>query len=279
MILQNKYCIFDFETASLDNNYNQPVSLGAVMVDGRKLSICENGIFYSGINIIPDEEVEIYGLSKVEQKALQVNKLSLEEISKYPPLKKVWGDFTNWINYHNPKKDQWEAPIPCGHNVEYDLKIANRIKFGHHNSNIVLKNKLLTNTKIKQSSDEELAKAYREIVQLKEPWKFGPSTLFHPIYKLDTQQLSIAFFENQKEPHRYNLPLLKEYFGFTNDGAHHALDDALYTAEMIVRYLRLLRAVVQDIEFDTEGQSCLRIEEYIKNNKKEDDGTTELCPF
>ena len=50
MISHNKYVVIDFETTALDPSKNQPVSMAAVMIDGRKLTLCDQGTFYSTIN-------------------------------------------------------------------------------------------------------------------------------------------------------------------------------------------------------------------------------------
>lgn len=276
MILHNKYCILDFETTGADPNYAQPVSIGATMLDGRRLTICENGTFYSLVNIVPDEDVDNFNLRPLEQKALDVNKLTLEQVRAAPPLKKVWGDFCDWVKYHNPKNDQWDAPLLCAYNLDYDKTIAKRIQHGHLNGQIVLADKLLGKTKISKSSDEELATAYKSIKQYKEPWKFGPNTLFHPSYNLDIMQITIALFENLKEPHKYNFDLVKEFLGFSNVNSHNALVDSLYGAEVLARYLRLFREISNDIDFNTNNESILNIFNYIK---EEQDNYAEECPF
>lgn len=275
MINGSKFVIVDFETNALDNNYNQPVSIGAVMIDARKLTICEQGTFYSLIKIIPDEEVEKYNLCKTEQKALEVNKLNLKDIMCAPPLKKVWGDFTSWMKFHTIKKDQWEAPIFCGHNKDYDKRIVDRVKDGHLNGQTVLSNKLLAKTKTAKASNEDLAKEYKSLTPYVEPWKFGPDWLFHPSISLDTMQLSFTLFENCKEPHRMSLSSIKSFLGFKDTGAHNALVDCLYSAEILVRYLKLMRNVYRDTNFDTGGVSVLEIESILAEKQKKD----EECPF
>lgn len=263
MIIHNNYCIVDFETQSKDPNFNQPISIGAVMIDGRKLTICDRGTFYSTINFIRDDEVALYNLAPLEQQALDINKLSADELTKSPPLKKVWGDFINWVNYFNPSKDPWEGPIMCGHNVDYDKTIMRRIMSGHLKG-ITLPSKLIPKTKIKGKNDSELAQAYKELVPYKEPWKFGPNHLFHPVYTLDTMSLSIALFENHKSPHTYSLDSLRSFFGLSHQSAHNALIDVLNSAEILVRYLRLFREVCQQTDFSENTTSILEIEKYIR---------------
>lgn len=259
----------DFETASLDPSMNQPVSMAAVMIDGRKLSLCNQGIFYSMINIIPDEEVQAYGLNMVEKKALDVNKLTLEEISKSPPLKTVWNNFENWVKFHMPKKDVWEAPIFCGHNCPYDFQIANRVHYGHLGGKIILPEKLINKTNIKKKSEKELAEAYRALTPLKEPWKFGSCAIWHPAITIDTKDLAFTLFENCREPAGLSLTALRSYFGFKEGEAHNALTDTLFSAEILVRYLRLMRKVHLDTDFNVEGETVLPIAQILEDNKHE----------
>lgn len=275
MINTSKFIIVDFETNALDNNYNQPVSIGAVMLDARKLTICEQGTFYSLIKIIPDNEVEKYNLCKTEQKALDVNKLNLKDIMAAPPLKKVWGDFTDWVKFHTIKKDQWEAPIFCGHNKDYDRRICDRIKDGHLNGKIVLPNKLLAKTKAAKATNEDLAKEYKSLTPYSEPWGFGPDWLFHPSISLDTMQLSFTLFENCKEPARMGLSPIKTFLGFKDIGAHNALVDCLYSAEILARYIRLMRSVYRDTNFETDGISILGVEQILAERAQK----AEECPF
>lgn len=275
MINSSKFLIVDFETSALDPAYNQPVSIGAVMIDPRKLTICDQGTFYSLIKIIPDEEVDKYGLCKLEQKALDVNNLKLEDIMAAPPLKKVWDDFTNWVKFHSPKKDNWENPIFCGHNIAYDKQICDRIINGHLHGNVTLPNKLITKTKVSKMKDDELGQEYRKLAPLIEPWALGPATLFHPALSLDTMSLAFSIFENCRDPQRMSLTSIKTFLGFEDAGAHNALVDCLYSAEILVRYLRLMRSVYRDTDFMTNGESVLEVQQIISEKEK----ARKECPF
>lgn len=275
MINTSKFVIVDFETNALDPKHNQPVSIGAVMIDARKLTICDQGTFYSLIKIIPDNEVEKYNLIKTEEKALEVNKLTIEEIMAAPPLKKVWGDFSNWVKFHTSKKDQWDAPIFCGHNKEYDRTIVNRIMNGHLDNQIVLPEKLINKTKIKKTKVEDLAEAYKNLMPYSEPWKYGPDWLFHPATSLDTKQLSFTLFENCREPNGMSLSSIKSFLGFDDGGAHNALVDCLYSAEILVRYLKLMRNIYRDTDFNTDGESLLSIKSFLPKAAQK----AEECPF
>lgn len=257
MIVHNKYIVLDFETTSLDPKYNQPVSIGAIMIDGRKLQICENGHFYSLINIIDDENVSKYNLSKLDKKALEVNKISLEDIEGAPPLRQVWSNFVNWVHYHSPSSDEWNAPILCGHNLNYDKTILDRIRYGHLDNKIILPSKLVSKSKLKGLPNDEIAALYRELCPYSEPYKFGPNKLFHPAYTIDTAQITLCLFENFKEPHKINLSVIKNYFNYDSKHAHNALVDSFYASEILVRYLKLFRSVLQDVQFNCDGNTAL----------------------
>lgn len=269
MISHNNYCIIDFETDSLDPEYNQPVSIGAVMIDGRKLTPCANGTFYSLISRIKDDEVEDYNLNKLEQKALEKNRLKIEDIDKAPPLKKVWADFINWFNFHNPSKDAWEAAILCGHNHNYDRTIINRIQHGHLKG-VQISEKILGTTKLKKASNEELADLYRNIKQYKEPWKFGPDKFCYPSMSIDTYPLVHCLFENARDPNYLNLDAIKDYLGLkTEHVTHNALVDSVWAAEILVRYLNLLRKVHRDTNFSTGNKTLLPVADLINSHFKD----------
>lgn len=258
----NKYCVVDFETNGLGDG-KQPVSIGAVMIDPRRLEICDNGTFYSLISLIEDDEVEKYGLDKTDPKALQINKLSMEDIRKAPPLKKVWKDFHQWVNFHNPPKTKWDAPIFTGYNVPFDLQIVNRIMDGHLRSMPTLKEKLISKKEQKEKTPEELAKLYKNIELLKECWGCGPDWLFHPAKTIDVMQITHLLFESFREPHKNSLDMVKGYLGFNDKGAHNALVDCLWTAEIFIRYLKIQRQISGDTDFCTGGTTILPIGDYV----------------
>lgn len=267
MISHNKICVIDFETDSLSPESNQPISIGAVMLDGRRLTVCDGGVFYSLINRIPDEEVDDYGLNKLEKTALEKNNIKIEEVLSAPSLEKVWTDFINWFMYFCPKTDAWSLPIGAGHNHKYDKTIIDRIQFGHNRGKQVLKEKLLPKTKLSKMTKEELLAYTKSIAVIKEPWKFGPEKLFHPAITLDTYPISFSWFENSREPARLSLDNLKLFFKFADDEgvlSHNALVDTLWSAEILVRYLSLQRKIYHDINFLTNGETVLPISNIIK---------------
>lgn len=274
MIIHNKICVLDFETDSLSPESNQPISIGAVMLDGRRLTVCEGGTFYSLINRIPDERVHEYGLNTLEKTALEKNKIKIEDINKAPSLEKVWADFINWFMYFCPKTDAWSLPIAAGHNHKYDKTILDRIMFGHHKGKIVLPEKLLPKTKLSKMSEQERLEYYATIKPLKEPWGFGPQKLFHPSITLDTLPISFTWLDNTREPTSLSLDNLKMYFGFKDESgvySHNALVDSLWSAEILVRYISLQRKLYHEVNFNTDGKTVLPISKMVgvSNNSEE----------
>lgn len=241
----NKLIFLDFETTGTEKA--QPVSIGATIMDPRKYIPCEQGTFYSVINIIPDNEVEMYGLNPIDPKAMRVHGISMEEIQSAPPLKKVWADFVNWIKYHNPSGNKWDAPILCIQNYEFDFRISQSIQYGLHNGKRSLVNKPPTKKQAETMTGLEL---YNSLQWLKEPWGFGPTgSLFHPVIKIDVIQTLFEWFESARYPERFSQTAIKEYLGMPIDDAHHALRDAEDTAELFGRFIHLNRQMLPNIEW------------------------------
>lgn len=255
--LRTDIICYDWETAGANPHTCQPIQIAAVAIDGRTLKLKDNGKFESMISIIPDDKVEDYGLDPVEQKALDVNKKTLEEIQKAPSLKTVWAQFCEWVNGFNYKGDRWSAPIRSGYNIMgFDDIICDRIMRGHLNKRLVLKEKLISKAGQKDLEDADMAKLYRNIKKLKEPWGFGPwnhkkgqQALFHPAHKIDLINITYAWHEANREMQSYSMDSQRDYFGMPKDGAHDAMVDVLHEAELLVRYLKLHREIFQDVDF------------------------------
>jgi len=261
MINYNKICIFDFETTSRDPEFTQPISLGAVMLDGRRLTICDNGLFYGTMNIVHDDEVDLYNLRPLEKQALEKNKFTVDQIKTFPNPKNVWDSFTNWVKFHTPKDNAWEAPIAAGFNLPFDMQIANRLQNGHLHKLRSLQNKPMSRVALKKAKSSEIIDHYK---LHKEPWGFGPNWLFYPAMAVDIAQMCFMIFESMKEPHRRSLDVIKEYLGFDSINAHHALVDVLWTAEIYIRIQKLLRSVVEEVDWVTEGETVLPIHNILK---------------
>lgn len=249
----------DFETTGQDPHFAQPTQLASVMIDARKLTICDNGIFNSYCNIVPDDKVDAHNLRPVQPEALIKSNITLEQIQSSPPLKTVWKNYINWMKFHNPSNDKWNAPIFCGQNIEYDQIIMGRIQNGHLGGLYALTEK--------PPSKKNMGPDYKPAL-FKEPWKFGGHNIFHPVYKVDLLQLSLLWWESNKNPSKLNQDAIKEFLGLPKDGAHNALADCLYTAEILVRFIKLTRQVSEETEFEgTCNSTVLPIESILENAK------------
>ena len=259
-INHNKYAVTDFETGGITQN-RQPLSIATVILDPRKLSLCDNGIFYSLIKPYEDEDCEKYGVDPISPDALAKNKLSMDDLRAANPPKKVFEEYTSFIKYHNPKAKKWDAPIFCGWNYLFDWEIMENLTDGLLKGRHTIKDKLPAKTTIKKMVDKEV-----EVIPVKEPYGFGPpiENLFRPFPQIEVSQYAFSFFESSREPHLLNISSVKEYIGFKNEGMHNAIVDCLWTAELFARFLRLQRIFSSEIDFKTDGETFLDIPKEIE---------------
>lgn len=228
------YIIVDFETGSRNPHTTQPLQIAALVIDGRRLTIKENGIFQSLIRPITDEEqLEKLGLNKVEEEALSVNNLDMETVLKAPSCKTVFEGFANFVDMFNYEKSNWNAPILTGFNNNgFDDIIMNRLcrEYGRW--------------------DKER----------------GKNNLFHPIANLDVFKLIWPWFENSKlEVNSLSLDAMRDFFGMSREGAHDALVDVYDTAEIMIRFLKMYRHFMDNGLIEMKGRFVNRLVEYAKN--------------
>ena len=258
-INHNKFSVVDFETGGI-GEFKQPLSIGIVIIDARRLIIADNGLFYSKIRPCDPDKCEIMGLDPIDPKALAVNKLTLEELSKSPTPKAVWENVINFMKYHNIKGDKWSAPIFTGWNTGFDYSIVNRLISGNIPSKLTLDSKIITKKDQKDMSNDDLAKAYKNLKFMKEPYKFGGETLFRPFPVIDVAQAAFMMFESLRSPEKLSLDAVKAFLGFEEGEDHNALVDCLWTAEIWVRYLNLFPQIAPEVDYETEGKTILNIE-------------------
>lgn len=215
--------IHDLETGSRNPETTQILQIACVILDNRTLQIKENGIFQSLVRPIEDEnELEKLGLAKVEQEALDVNNLKIEDLRKAPELKFVLERFTAFLDIFNVKKDPWFAPIRCGFNNNgFDNKIIDRDfkRFGFW--------------------DKEKGKIKH----------------FHPAKNIDVWEMLYPWFENIKmERNSTSMDSLRQYFGMSKEGAHNALVDVYDTAEIYARFMKMYRYFMSNGLIELEGR-------------------------
>lgn len=206
--------VFDFETTGRNADKCQPTQIAAVAIHARKLQIQPNGVFESHMRCITNDDKAIAsGFNPIEEGALEVTKRTRDSLAKGPMPKTVWKNFAKFCDQFNFKKTAWYAPIAAGFNINgFDMKIVDRLcqEYG-------------------PTSD-----------------KTGEQKIFHPIHRIDLMQHIYCWFENNAEVNRYNMDYLREYFGMPNDNAHDALQDVKDTANILIRFLKLQRNIIEN---------------------------------
>lgn len=199
----NKICIYDFETGGTNPKKTPVLSIGAIILDPQSFEQIDE--FYSLVK--PDDKE----IALIEEKALSVNGLTLEEINKSVPEKIIWNDFFSFIKkYHNGSI--WNYPIQCGFNIcSFDMIILDRYcqKYKHYDK------------------------------------KDGRPNLFRPFPCLDVAQLCFSWFENEKIPTKLNLSSLATHLGLDASKAHNALEDVKMTAKILIRFIKFQRNIME----------------------------------
>lgn len=220
MRINSTYIVFDFETGSKNKNSTQPVQIAALAIDGKKLEII--GEYNSYIKASEDKKyLEKYNLDPVSDEALNVNKVTWDQIRSAPEPKVVWKDFCAFVNKFNYKKSKWTAPIAVGYNIlNFDIPIVNRLCGS-------------------------------------EPYKFGPfddeyktQSLFNPIYYVDLMHIIYFWFESLSQPKSLSFDSLRTYFGMASEKAHNAVYDTAQCAELFIRFAKLTRNIAKDVKFE-----------------------------
>jgi DNA polymerase III epsilon subunit-like protein len=207
----NDIVVFDFETGGLDTQTCAVLQVAAQAIQARSLKFHNNGFFQSYIK--PPGPKETW---KIDPRALEVNKITYEQIEAAPGEAEVWKAFASFLKRYNAKGSPYTAPIPAGQNIRnYDLPISNR-----------------------------LCTTYGFIDK-----KDGTQNIWNRRNVVDLIDISFLWFENQVEPADHKLDTLRAYFGITAEGAHNAKKDVQDTAEIIIRMMELHRRLTPSIPF------------------------------
>lgn len=194
--------VFDVETGNLDTNTCEILELGSVVINPQNLKIEDE--FHS---LLQPEDFD-----KIDPKALEINKLKIEDLEKAPLPKIVFKTWVGWINKFNPTKNNssFKAPVVCGWNIHnFDLPIIDQYfkKFGYWDK--------------------------------KKDWR----SPLNPIFTLDAMEFMWWLTRTNKDINRVNLSAVLEYMGLDKEvvaqKGHNALYDAQQTARIIVKILRL----------------------------------------
>jgi DNA polymerase III epsilon subunit-like protein len=213
---------FDFETSSAIPATTQILSIGAAAIDPSTLEIIDE--FYS---LCKYED-----WSSVQPKALEVNKLTKDELEKAPDIRIVFAEFVSFINKYNTGNSVWTAPVMCGQNIiGFDIPVMERYcqRFG--------------------------------------PWdkKEQRQKLFRGFPVLDLGTMTFGWFENEKEPTKLNLGAIAKHLGFPQeqlDNTHNALEDVKITTAILIRFLKFQRNIMGQYRDKIKG--CFN--EKIRNN-------------
>lgn len=209
----NKICVFDFETGGTNPKLCPILSIGAAILDQSSLKIIDE--FYSLVK--PDD------FNKIDKEALKINKLTIEELQLAVPEKIVWQDFVTFIKKYKKGSSVWNACIASGFNISgFDMIIIDRLceKYGPYDQ------------------------------------KEGRAKLFRPFPQLDLSQIIFSWFEAESSPCKLNLSSIATHMGFSQEileNAHNALADVKITADILIRFLKFQRNIMDSYRDKIKG--------------------------
>ena len=214
------FLCYDFETSSVDPHTTQILQIAACIIDARSCTIVDK--FDSLVK--PEDE------KTIDSKALEVNKLNLDDLKQAPSITIIFPAFATWISKYNIYKDRspWGAPISCGWNItNFDNIILNRY-----------------------------ARKLR-CIHGTEP------NLIHPIISFDCMHTLfwLTYFNNDISS--YKLTSILEYCGISKrelEKAHNAIYDVEFCAQLAIKLIKLSR------HFNEVNNGKRRLE--IKNSLK-----------
>ena len=200
----NYICVFDLESDNVDSKIATLLEIGAVMIDNRELKIVDT---FSSL-------LQPINLDEVNQEALQINHITMDELSKAPQEKLVFESFITWVNKHNKSKNAYSAyhaPVAGGYNITgYDIPIIRRYceKYGGWDS------------------------------------KRKDQKIFNQINFIDLMHHMWFITENSMELENNELTTVLEYMGIEKqvlESAHRALFDAEMSAQILIRLMNYTR--------------------------------------
>ena len=193
--------VIDFETGSKSKykvaQEGLVTQIAACAIHPRKLTIIDTF----------NTEVRPINMDAVEEEALKITRKTREGLEKATSADIAWRDFSNYVNSHNYKKNEWYAPIAAGYNIRgYDWEILN----GY-------------------------AKRFKDVDDN------GQQKLFSNFMILDLMDVVYWWNENSNDLENLQLTTIRKHMGLSTEGAHDALVDVLDTAKIIIKYLQLYR--------------------------------------
>lgn len=216
------FIVFDFETSSADPTRTQPVQIAAVAIHSRKLEIIPGSEFESLMKPIFDEdECEKLGLDPLQPGAVAVHGKTREILEDAPETESVWRNFVDYVNQYNYKGNSFTAPIAVGYNIKnFDNPIVKRLC-------------------------------------MSDPYNFGPidkkfktQGIFNPITSIDVYDQMFTLFENDKDVNSLSADnLIRKHMGYAKGTAHDAMSDVIMTAEVFIRYQKMIRGIAAKKDF------------------------------
>lgn len=210
---KNYICVFDTETGGKFPHKSQVLSLSCLMIDPKRLQIIKGSEFTSYIKPVLDPaECEKLGLEPIQEEALKVNNIKLDEIKDAPAMEEVWKRFCNHLSNYTTGTGDWGKPIPCGYNItSFDLPIINRLckQYGNWNKD-------------------------REV-----------GNVFHPRDILDLMNIIWLNHEDDGSTFSISLDNTRKFFNLTSEGAHTSDADCLHTAAILIKWLNWYRSTMK----------------------------------
>jgi exonuclease I len=213
----NKICCYDFETGGKNPNTCQPIQLSAVMIDAVKLEVIPNSLFDTYIKAVEDPtECEKAGIQLVQDEALEVNKITWEQIRGGLSLEQAWKNFGAYTLAYANSKRNWDQPYSSGFNViKFDDIITTR-----------------------------MCKLYG-------PWdeKDDRQKIFHPSVVRDVYSDMDRWTEGQNFK-SIGMDATRDWMGIDKKDAHNSKKDVLDTAYILIKFMKLYRYMFSKVKFE-----------------------------
>lgn len=227
----NALLCYDFETGGKFPNKSQPTSLSCVAIDPVRLEIIKGSEFDSLIRPIFDEkECEKLGIEPLQDEAMKVTGIKVEDLEKAPGLQEVWQRFIEHVAKYNSGTGKWNKPIAMGYNIlNFDNLIVNRI------------------CRLHGLWDKE-----REC-----------QDIFHPRDNIDVMHVAWSIFERDKASRSISFDTMRAFLGLSKDGAHSSLVDVQQVSMFYIRWQKWLR---NNLPKNLKGSmSNCKIEDFYEN--------------
>lgn len=216
-MLRNYIVVRDYETGSKNKYKTQPIQIGAVIIDPKRLEVVEDSLFVSTMRPeLDDSKARASGFDPIEDEALKINGFTREELEKAPETKLVWQNYLSYLEKYNLKGKNgknWDAPIVGGYN----------------NAN------------------------FDDVIDVRMCDKYGPKLdewggwgLYHPTANFDVYHMVQHLFFSIRLNERGSLSMdsLRDYFGMDKENAHKADVDVLQTAYLMLKIMKLYKKLV-----------------------------------